>query len=295
MDAALPKFTVHDVVTQEQLKTSERGNWSHKLLSIPSIWRKSAGQGIKVAILDTGIDTDHQDLKDAICETEDFTGDGIEDKGGHGTHCAGIVGARLNNVGFVGIAPKCDLAIGKVLGDNGSGTYDQIADGVDWAVSVGSQIISMSLGGPGSSDRLFKSIHNALAKGVVIVCAAGNEGSIFSNTIGYPGRYGGVITIASHDANGNRSGFSSRGGEIDFMAPGQQIYSTYLDNKYASLSGTSMATPFVAGVCALVMGSKRIKNCEDMRNELLKMSAHPGCHDNVSGYGPLNPFKYFFV
>ena len=292
---SLPDFYVNSIKTKDEIEgSSEKTNWSHDLLGIPHIWRKTNGRSTKVAILDTGIELDHDDLKGSVIDHKDFTGDGIDDVNGHGTHCAGIVGARLNGSGFVGIAPECKLIIGKVLGNNGSGSCADIARGVDWAVAVGADIISMSLGGPGSTKELFTSIHRALAKGVTIVCAAGNSGSIFSNTIGYPGRYGGVITIASHDRNGNRSGFSSRGGEIDFMAPGQDILSTYIGNKYASLSGTSMATPFVAGICALLHSSASIANCEDMRDKLMKMAAHPGCHDNVSGYGPLNPFQYFY-
>ena len=289
-------FKVNEVIEAGDVDAnSERINWAHQLLRVPSIWRKAAGKGVKVAVLDTGVDHDHPDLKDAIVDVADFTGDGVEDLSGHGTHCAGIIGSRLNGFGFVGVAPLCDLAVGKVLGNSGSGSYGWIADGIDWAVDIDADIISMSLGGPASDERLFKSIHSALAKGKIIVCAAGNEGSTFSNTVGYPGRYGGVITIASHDHNGNRSGFSSRGGEIDFMAPGSEIFSTYKQGRYATLSGTSMATPFVAGICALVMSAKpgKIKNCEDMRNELMKMAAHPGAFDPIAGYGPLNPFQYF--
>jgi len=291
------KFTVNEVVDAKDVEAnSERINWSHQLLKVPTLWRKSAGQGVKVAVLDTGVDLDHPDLESAITDYEDFTGDGIEDLSGHGTHCAGIIGSRLNGFGFVGVAPLCNIIVGKVLGNNGSGSLEGIADGIDWAVEKGADIISMSLGGPGTNHRFFQSVHNALASGAVVVCAAGNSGSTFSNTIGYPGRYGGVITIASHDSNGNRSGFSSRGGEIDFMGPGSEIFSTYKEGRYATLSGTSMATPFVAGICALVMSAKpgHIKNCEDMRNELMKMAAHPGAFDPVSGYGPLNPFQYFY-
>ncbi len=232
---------------------------------------------------------------------EDFTGDGIEDTNGHGTHCAGIIGARLNGVGFVGVAPQSKLLIGKVLGNNGLGSFTWIADGIDWAVEKGADIISMSLGGSRSSNRLHQAVHSALAKGLFVMCAAGNEGSLFQNNIGYPGRYGGVLTVAAHDWNGNRSGFSSRGGEIDVMAPGEKIWSTYKEGSYAELRGTSMATPFVAGLAALV-ASKHIntannetplENNEDMRNHILWMAAHPGYHDNETGYGPLQPFQYF--
>ena len=303
----LPRITVHQQVTSEaELKVvaetqGERINWAESLLGIPSVWIETMGQGVKVAVLDTGIDTDHPDLKEAIVETRDFTGDGIEDINGHGTHCAGIIGARLNSVGFVGVAPKCDLLIGKVLGNDGRGDFAWIADGVDWAVEQQPGIISMSLGGPVSSNNLYKSIHRALTEEVFIICAAGNEGSLFQNSIGYPGRYGGVITVASHDRDGNRSGFSSRGGEIDVMAPGSNIWSTYKDGGYAELSGTSMAAPFIAGLAALIV-SKHIKtaenetplnNNENLKSHLLWMAAHPGYHDNETGYGPLQPFQYF--
>jgi subtilisin len=303
----LPRITIHQEVPDiSGLKAasetqSERINWAESLLGIPDVWSSTMGEEVKVAVLDTGIDPDHPDLETAIIGTKDFTGDGIEDENGHGTHCAGIIGARFNEVGFVGAAPKSELLIGKVLANDGRGSLSWIADGIDWAVEQGAHIISLSLGGPSSSNRLFQAIHTALAKGVFVICAAGNEGSLFQNSIGYPGRYGGVITVAAHDTNGNRSGFSSRGGEIDVMAPGSNIWSTYKHGEYAELSGTSMATPFVAGLAALIT-SKHLKepknntplqNNEDLRDHLLWMTAHPGYHDNETGYGPLQPFQYF--
>jgi len=303
----LPKITVHqELKSLTELKTvaetqSEQINWSQSLLGIPDVWYDTMGQGVKVAVLDTGIDTDHQDLAQAVVDTEDFTGDGVEDRNGHGTHCAGIIGARLNDVGFVGVAPKSQLLVGKVLANDGRGNLSWIAEGVNWAVKKGAHIISMSLGGPVSSNILYKAIHRALAEGVFVICAAGNEGSLFQNSIGYPGRYGGVITVASHDSDGNRSGFSSRGGEIDIMAPGSNIWSTYKNNGYAELSGTSMATPFIAGLAALIVAKHTkerhndtpLENNEDLKNHLLWMAAHPGYHDNETGYGPLQPFQYF--
>ncbi|MEL6223795.1 MAG: S8 family serine peptidase, partial [Cyanobacteria bacterium J06627_8] len=217
----LPRVKVHRQATNgEELSMlseseQEQINWAGSILGVPDVWMQTRGQDIKVAVLDTGIDRDHPDLADGIRAVEDFTGDGVEDTNGHGTHCAGIIGARQNDTGFIGVAPKAELLIGKVLGNDGSGAFHWIADGVLWAVEQGAEIINMSLGGPFSSHRLYQAIHIALAKGVIVICAAGNEGSLFQNNIGYPGRYGGVITVASHDENGNRSGFSSRGGEID--------------------------------------------------------------------------------
>lgn len=295
--------TVKDGSGLDQLagREQERLRWAEQSLRLPTVWRRTRGRDIRVAVLDTGVDADHPDLRNAIVATSDFTGDGIEDRNGHGTHCAGIIGARANGIGFIGAAPETQLMIAKVLGDNGSGTLEMVADGVDWAVDQGADIISMSLGGRVGSDRLYRAIHQALAKGLVVICAAGNEGALFTNSIGYPGRYGGVITVAAHDRNGLPSGFSSRGGEVDFMGPGQDIWSTYKNGGYAKLSGTSMATPFVSAVAALVLSKHRntfnsrtpIENNADLREHLMRMAAHPGHHDNVRGYGPLLPFAYF--
>jgi subtilisin len=301
----LPKIQINNEVknvnklTQfaETREERERINWGQYLLGIPDSWSQSQGKGIKVAVLDTGIDTDHPDLKDAIADSKDFSGDGIEDANGHGTHCAGVIGARMNGVGFVGVAPQCELLIGKVLNNSGSGSYESIAGGIDWAVAQGADIISMSLGGPATEPKLHRAIHLALAEGRTVICAAGNEGAFGVNTIGYPGRYGSVITIAAHDPQGNPAGFSSRGGEIDFMAPGTNIWSTYKDGGFAELSGTSMATPFVAGMAALLLskhrqrqGSTPINTNEDLRDHFLFMASHPGWHDNATGYGPVVRF-----
>ncbi len=276
-------------------------NWGQRLLGIHELWVKSQGKDVNVCVMDTGIDPDHIDLKDAILDVKDFTGDGIEDLNGHGTHCAGVIAARANDAGFIGVAPKAKLLIAKVMANDGNGSFEWIKGGIDWAVEKGAHIISMSISGPTTSNILYKAVHRALEKGVFLICAAGNEGSLYQNSIGYPARYGSVIAVASHDENGNPSGFSSQGGEIDVMAPGSRIMSTYKDGGYAELSGTSMATPFVAGLSALILSkhledktSKTpVENNEDMRNHLLRMASHPGHHDNKSGYGVLMPFQHF--
>ncbi len=306
-EIGLPRITVDYTQTREQgaalaEQEPERINWAERILGLPWIWFNYRGAGVKVAVLDTGVDTDHPDLVSAISDTQDFTGEGIEDRNGHGTHCAGIIAARLNDFGFVGVAPESRLLIGKVLNRDGSGTFRQIANGINWAVSRDADIISMSLGAMASTDDLFTAIHNALAKGAFVICAAGNAGSLFENSIGFPGRYGGVITVASHDEDGNVSGFSSRGGEIDCLGPGSHIFSTYLDGGFAVISGTSMAAPFVAGLAALIVDKHKrtpenatpLGNNEDLKEHLLRMATHPGYHDPARGYGVLQPFQYFY-
>ena len=303
----LPPYDLIDIVPNERglapLAThrEERLRWAEELLRLPDVWRRTKGEGVRIAVLDTGIDPDHPDLEGAIEQTRDFTGEGIEDLNGHGTHCAGIIAARKNDIGFIGAAPSASLLIGKVLRNSGAGTLCAVAEAVNWAVDQRADIISMSLGSEQGAPELFEAIHLALARGAIVICAAGNSGALFANGIGYPGRYGSVITVAAHDQHGQPSGFSSRGPEIDFMAPGQDIWSTFRQGGFAKLSGTSMATPFVAGLAALVLAKHRtagrhtspIRNCEDMRQHLLRMAAHPGHHDTARGHGPLLPFAYF--
>ena len=306
-DVGLPPITVHRTVPDvntlrdEAALAGDKLNWGVELHGLPRAWRQSLGRDIKIAVLDTGIDPDHPDLVNAIEATRDFTGEGVEDLNGHGTHCAGIIAARQNSVGYIGVAPESRLLVAKVLPNNKKGTYSAIAAGVDWAVGENADIVSMSLGGSSSNGELFGAIHRALAANKIVVCAAGNAGSLFHNSIGYPGRYGSVIAVGAHDPFGNPAGFSSRGGEIDLMAPGTDIWSAHANGGYRKLSGTSMATPFVAGICALILAKHRrpgrhrtpIQNNEDMRQHLLAMTAHPGHHDNARGYGPLQPFAAF--
>jgi major intracellular serine protease len=287
----------------DQLKTIDSNQVTHKVPvpGIPRIWSETQGEGVKVAVLDTGIDTDHRDLTNALIDSQDFTGKGIEDQNGHGTHCAGIIAAYSDHKGLIGIAPKAKLLIGKVLDQDGKGELENIVQGINWAVEKKANIISISFGGNYSSNELHKAIHHALAEGVFVICAAGNQGSLYQSNISYPARYGGVITIAAHDQNGHPLGSSSRGGELDFIAPGDEVFSTYKDGGYAKLTGTSMAASWVAGLAALIKSKhnkKRnnetpLENNEDLREHLLRMASHPGSHDNETGYGGLIALENF--
>ena len=157
------------------------------------------------------------------------------------------------------------------------------------------------MGGSYNHPDVYSAIHTALADGIIVICAAGNSGAMHRNSIGYPGRDGAVITVAAHNSSGIAADFSSHGGEVDFMTPGVDIWSTYRNGSYATLSGTSMATPFVAGISALVLSKHLstpsnetpIENSADMVEHLERMATHPGWHDNTSGYGVLKPLMYF--
>lgn len=231
-----------------------------KLIGAPSVWGKTKGKGIKIAVLDTGCDVDHPDLRDRIIGGRNFTGDDrgnpniYNDYNGHGTHVAGTIAASENGQGVMGVAPQADLLIVKVLDKNGSGQYKWIIDGIHYAVEQRVDIISMSLGGSEDVYELHKAIQDAIKKGVLVVCAAGNEGDGRDNSdeYAYPGAYNEVISVGAVNLERQSSPFSNSHNEIDLVAPGEQILSTYPNGTYAKLSGTSMATPHVSGALALI-------------------------------------------
>lgn len=251
-----PVFRLPPVIVDQasvSLPLAETIDWGVKLFGIPDLWLKSTGKNCRVAILDTGVDDTHPDLQGAIKDVADFTRSqsGYVDSHGHGTHCAGVVAARHNDAGVVGVAPEAELYCGKVLGDNGSGTSTMIADGIRWAMDKGCHVISMSLGSSQPTPESYEMIKAATKAGIVIVAAAGNEGPR-ANTVGYPAMYPEVVAVGAIDQQKRITSFSSRGPAVDICAPGNQILSTVPNRDYAVMSGTSMATPFVAGVIALM-------------------------------------------
>ncbi len=229
-------------------------DWSVAITNAPKAWKKGlTGAGVKVAVLDTGSDANHRDLKAGIKGSKDFTGSasGVDDRVGHGTHCAGSIGARKNGWGIVGQAYDCDLYVAKVLNDSGSGAVNWIAAGVDWAVAQGADVISMSLGGGDADDFIPVAFRKAKAAGVLLIVAAGNDNH---GPVSYPGRYPEAFAISAVDKNRALATFSNVGPELKATGPGVNVRSCYPgagDGLFADLSGTSMATPNIAGVAAL--------------------------------------------
>ena len=210
-----------------------------------------------VAIIDTGMDLDHPDLAARYIWGYDFVNmDAIpEDDNGHGTHCAGTIAGIDNEIGVVGVAPNVGLYILKALDRRGSGSYTGIANSIIAATNGpdgnpgtadDADVISMSLGGPVTTIELENAVNYALSYDVVVVCATGNEGASVPS---YPAAYDGVIKVGAVDSSDAIASFSNRGETI--LAPGVYVYSTYLGGGYATMSGTSMATPHIAGVVAL--------------------------------------------
>lgn len=231
-------------------------DWGLRLHGIPEMHDVTQGEGIKIAILDTGR-PDHFDCPEPLFSFN-FTRYASDiDVNGHSTHCAGTLAGRANGRGVVGVAPAAQVGYCKVLGDDGSGSNSSIVRGIDAAIAQGVDIISMSLGG-GYDRAIEAACMRAVKAGIFLICAAGNDGEHGSeDTIGWPARLDDTIAVASYNEAGLISRFSSRGDSIDVAFPGEQILSCWPGNKYRRLSGTSMATPFAAGVVALMLSYQR--------------------------------------
>lgn len=244
----------------EQVKEVNEVPKGVELIQAPKIWNETKGKGVTVAVLDTGCDLDHPDLKDRIIGGKNFTNDDqskpeiLKDYNGHGTHVAGTIAASENDAGVIGVAPEANLLIVKVLNRNGSGQYSWIINGINYAIEQKADVISMSLGGPTDNPELHEAIKNAVKNNILVVCAAGNEGDGDDSTdeFAYPGCYNEVVSVGAINLERRSSEFTNSHNEIDLVAPGEEILSTYLNGKYATLSGTSMAAPHVAGALALI-------------------------------------------
>ncbi|MBG9586136.1 S8 family peptidase [Cytobacillus firmus] len=276
-----------------------------------SITSTSGGSGIKVAVLDTGVYTGHIDLEGSAEQCKDFTqstplvNGSCTDRQGHGTHVAGTVLAHggYDGQGIYGVAPQAKLWAYKVLGDNGSGYSDDIAGAIrhvaDEASRTGSKVvINMSLGSSGKDSLISSAVDYAYSKGVLVVAAAGNSG-YSANTIGYPGALKNAIAVAALEnvqQNGTYrvANFSSRGNpntdgdyviqekDVEVSAPGASIESTWYNGGYNTISGTSMATPHVAGLAAKIWSSSPSMSHTQLRTELQNRAK---LYDIKGGYG----------
>lgn len=285
------------------LDAQQKAGWSITAFRLPDAWHLTQGEGVTIAVLDTGADLDHPDLKDNLLEGMNFVrrGQPPEDDNGHGTHATGILVASNNDIGVVGVAPKAKVLPVKVLDKHGNGNLLAVAEGVRWAADHGADFITMSLGSPAKVQNVCKAIQYAESKGVVTFVAAGNAGK--TAEIFYPANYKETISIGAIDQNMHRAAFSCTGRNLDFMAPGVDIFSTFPDNWYATLSGTSMACPFAVGVAALVLSYVRqnkvglpLRCSDDYRNVFRKHTSHVtdtdlGDPQFYEGFGIIDPAK----
>ncbi|WND16061.1 S8 family peptidase [Streptomyces violaceus] len=241
--------------------------WTWGLQAIRANLSSLTGRDVKIAVLDTGVDTDHPDLASRIEATVSFVpGETVEDGNGHGTHCIGTAAGPANpqQGPRYGVAPEARILAAKVLSNAGSGTDGQILAGMAWAVSRGARVISMSLGASVRPGELFPQTYEKLAlraleRGTVIVAAAGNESQRppIIRPVARPANCPSILAVAALDKAiaptfFSNAGINGQGGEINIAAPGWQVRSAAPGGGHQHMNGTSMATPHVAGVIALL-------------------------------------------
>lgn len=266
-------------VAQEITDEEKEIPWGVKRVNASTAWHITMGQGVKVAVIDTGIDYTHPDIQGNYADgynaiiLSTSPADAMDDNG-HGTHVAGTIAAVRDSKGVAGVAPGTRIYGVKVLDYYGSGQVSWIISGIEWAVDNKVNVINMSLGASFSIDSLAKAVTAAYKKGVVIVCAAGNT----SEDVNYPAKYPESIAVSASDSSDKIASFSSRGPEIAFIAPGVEVYSTTPGASYSTKSGTSMASPHVAGLAALAVylgADTPVKVREALTKAAVKLDLQP--------------------
>lgn len=262
------------------LDTEYQRNWALARIGAREAWQTGTGEGIIIAVLDTGVDLNHSDLDDSLWRNEDeIAGDGVDNDGNgfvddahgwdfansdanpddghsHGTHVAGIIAAEDNGQGVVGIAHGSEIMAVKVLGDNASGSWASITRGIDYAIQSGAKIINMSLGAGWVPASLIAAVARAEEAGVIIVAAAGNDGldgALYPAALAE--QFDNVISVAASTAQNRLAGFSnysSDGTTVDLAAPGEAVISAMPGGRIGAKSGTSMAAPVVAAALAVI-------------------------------------------
>lgn len=276
-------------------ESNNSSNYSD-IVNVSNLHNKNIyGDNVTIAIIDTGCDYNNKLLKDKIIGGYNFTSedtpDNYMDYNGHGTHVAGVIAAGENDK-FKSIAPHSNLLILKALDGNGRGSMANIISAIDYAIKHNVDIINMSLGSNKGTDELHKIIEQAIENNISVVCAAGNEGDNNPDTeeLDFPSCYEEVIEVGAMDNNYNISKFSNSNKYVDIIAPGEDICSTYLLDEFKCLTGTSMATPIISGILALlIQWSKTEFNRRLSEKEvyalLIKNTKELNINRSFQGYG----------
>ncbi|PSM00701.1 minor protease Epr [Bacillus subtilis] len=259
--------------------------WNLEPIQVRQAWKAGlTGKNIKIAVIDSGI-SPHDDLSiaggySAVSYTSSY-----KDDNGHGTHVAGIIGAKHNGYGIDGIAPEAQIYAVKALDQNGSGDLQSLLQGIDWSIANGMDIVNMSLGTTSDSKILHDAVDKAYEQGVLLVAASGNDGN--GKPVNYPAAYSSVVAVSATNEKNQLASFSTTGDEVEFSAPGTNLTSTYLNQYYATGSGTSQATPHAAAMFALLKQRDPAETNVQLREEMRKNIVDLGTagRDQQFGYG----------
>lgn len=257
--------------------------WGVEASNAPLYWSQGyTGENIKIAVMDTGVDPSHPDLKGNIQEGFNAINPNEPplDDNGHGTLVTGIISALQNNFGITGIAPDAEIYPVKVLDKYGEGDVTKVIQGIDWCIEHDIKLINMSFAIKDDDVILRKYIQRAIDAGIIIVSSGSNTAG---GIVGYPATYNGVISVTSVDKN-NRIGTSSPRGKVDFSAPGVDIISTKPNGGYSIVSGTSFAAPHITGVIALMLDKNQDMTINEVIANLKLFSKHLG-DPNIYGEG----------
>ncbi|MGE5553439.1 MAG: S8 family peptidase [Betaproteobacteria bacterium] len=274
----------------EQTQPPESVPWGVARIGAPALWDQEEGAGVSVAILDTGVDLNHPDLFPNLAAGVNILNPRRPpmDDNGHGTHVAGIIAAVQNGVGVVGVAPRVRICPVKVLDRQGEGRLSDVVQGLEWCVKQGIRIINLSLGAPEGNPTFAAAVGRVQEAGAVLVAAAGNAGPD-PDTIGYPARYPQTIAVGATTQADTVADFSSRGAELDLVAPGENIPSTWPGGGYRTLSGTSMAAPHVSGLAALLLAREPGLSPGEVKLRLQESAEQlPGWSPEAQGAGLVN-------
>ncbi|WP_164931553.1 S8 family peptidase [Longirhabdus pacifica] len=263
----------HKIAVHLSNATSSWIPWSIEQIQVPSVWKTATGKGIKIGVIDTGVNYKHPDLEQCL-----ETGVNMvkywnypNDDNGHGTHIIGIIAANSKD-GMKGIAPQSKIYPVKAFDNEGTAFISDIVMSIDWCIRNKVDVINMSFGMRKDSVALKEAIAKAHRNNIVIVASSGNDG--LKNKLDYPAKYDETISVSATDKNRNIASFSNIHSETDIYAPGEHIVSTWLNSNYSTLSGTSMATSHVTGIVALLL-EKSPQLTPDKIKDILKNTSIP--------------------
>jgi subtilisin family serine protease len=298
LDAAATTTTT--TTTTAPLPTDPDVDKQWALASFPfsALWACSKGAGITVGIVDSGVQGDHPDLAGRVLGGASIDkgvvtlGGGSTDVNGHGTHVAGIIGAGINGVGIVGVAPEVTLLPVRVLDSTGTGLNSDIGAGISWAVDHGANVINISIGSSVNSAVVSSAVDYAVQRGVTVVAAAGNNHQLTPADVPqYPAALDSTVAVAALSPSGAIAGYSTNGSYVDVAAPGSTIWSSVPPSTWGTKSGTSMAAPHVSALIALILGSRGSVAPPAMLSRLTSTATDggPAGFDPMFGWGRIDP------